>query len=71
MTPPDALAPLSVAPGRDGVEARVVHVVVMGQSGLVQGIAVYEDEVALEIARSGDLERVAGSTGLTVMFGEG
>ena len=108
MTPPDALAPLSVVPGmstaigrafyaaaaafhrdqtwrrlpsdaaitvdvpgRDGVEARVVHVVVMGQSGLVQGIAVYEDEGALEIARSCDLERVAGSTGLTVMFGEG
>jgi len=63
--------PTIVGISRDVVEARVVHVVVMGQSGLVQGIAVYEDEGALEIARSGDLERVAGSTGLTVMFGEG
>jgi hypothetical protein len=42
----------------------------MGQSGLVQGLAVYEDDGALEIARSGDLERTAGSTALSVTFSE-
>ena len=58
------------APGGNGAEGRRVHAVVMGQSGLVQGLAVYEDDVALEIARSGDLERTAGSTALSVMFNE-
>jgi tetratricopeptide (TPR) repeat protein len=67
--PSDAAITVHV-PGGDGGEGRVVHVVVMGQSGIVQGIAVYEDDPALEIARSGDLERTAGSTGLSVMFGE-
>lgn len=59
------------APGRNGADGRRVHAVVMGQSGLVQGLAVSEDDIALEIARSGDLERTAGSTGLSVMFNEG
>jgi hypothetical protein len=58
------------APGGNGAEGRRVHAVVMGQSGLVQGLAVYEDDVALGIARSGDLERTAGSTALSVTFSE-
>ena len=58
------------APGGNCAEGRRVHAVVMGQSGLVQGLAVYEDDVALEIARSGDLERTAGSTALSVTFSE-
>jgi tetratricopeptide (TPR) repeat protein len=67
--PSDAAITVNV-PGEGGAENRLVHAVVMGQSGMVQGIAVYEDDVALEVARSGDLEQAAGGTGLSVMFGE-
>lgn len=57
-------------PGGDGAEGRRVHAVVMGQSGIVQGLAVYEDDAALEAARTGDSEQAARTTGLSVMFGE-
>lgn len=67
--PSDAAITVNV-PGRSGAQNRRVHAVVMGQSGVVQGIAVYEDDMALAVARSGDLEQAAGSTGLSVVFGE-
>ena len=67
--PSDAAITVNV-PGQGGAENRLVHAVVMEQSSIVQGIAVYGDDMALEIARSGDLEQAAGSTGLSVMFGE-
>ena len=46
------------APGGNGAEGRRVHAVVMGQSGLVQGLAVYEDDVALGIDRLAHRDRV-------------
>lgn len=54
-------------PGADG---RVVYAVVMGQSGVQQGLAIYEDRAALDAVMSGDQEAAAGSTSLAVMFGE-
>ena len=67
--PSDAAITVNV-PGQGGAENHLVHAVVMEQSSIVQGIAVYGDDMALEIARSGDREQAAGSTGLSVMFGE-
>ena len=49
---------------------RLVHAVVMGQSGMQQGVAVYEDLAALDIARSGDFAAAGGTTSMSVMFGE-
>lgn len=57
-------------PAAGGGAARLLHAVVMGHVGVVQGLAVYEDEAALEAARSGDLDQVVRGTGLSVMFGE-
>ena len=67
--PSDAAINVHV-PAADGGEGRLVHAVVMGHVGMVQGLALYEDDVALEVARSGDHDQAARSTGLSVMFGE-
>ena len=67
--PSDAAITVHV-PAADGGEGRFVHAVVIGHVGVVQGLAVYEDGVALEAARSGDHGQAARSTGLSVMFGE-
>jgi tetratricopeptide (TPR) repeat protein len=67
--PSDAAINVHV-PAADGGAGRLVHAVVIGHVGVVQGLAVYEDDVALAAARSGDHEQVGGSTGLSVMFGE-
>jgi hypothetical protein len=68
--------PWRTAPGdsvidiRDGDEGRLVHVVVMGQSGVQQGLAIYEDAVSLDAARSGDHKAAASGTSLALMYGE-
>jgi len=53
-----------------GPGGRLVHVVVMGQSGLQQGLAIYEDQAALAAALGGDEQAAARSTSLAVMYGE-
>jgi tetratricopeptide (TPR) repeat protein len=53
-----------------GADGRLVHVVVMGQSGVQQGLAIYEDRAALDAARAGDDAAVERGTSLAVMFGE-
>jgi hypothetical protein len=49
---------------------RLVHAVVMGQSGIQQGLAVYEDRTTLAAAMRGDEKAAARSTSLAVMYGE-
>lgn len=54
----------------NGPDGRLVHVVVMGQSGVQQGLAIYEDRKTLAAALRGDEKAAARSTSLAVMFGE-
>ena len=51
-------------------DGRLVHAVVMGQSGVQQGLAIYEDATTLAAALRGDEKAAAKSTSLAVMFGE-
>ncbi|MFM9058782.1 MAG: hypothetical protein ACKOSQ_06650 [Planctomycetaceae bacterium] len=51
-------------------DGRLVHVVVIGQSGVQQGLAIYEDRAALDAALSGDETAAESVTSLAVMFGE-
>jgi uncharacterized protein with von Willebrand factor type A (vWA) domain len=51
-------------------DGRLVHAVVMGQSGVQQGLAIYEDAKTLAAALRGDEKAAATSTSLAVMFGE-
>lgn len=67
---PGDAAIIVCVPAADGAEERLVHAVVMGHVGMVQGLAVYEDAAALEAARCGDLDQAARGTGLSTMFGE-
>lgn len=53
-----------------GPDGRLVHAVVMGQSGVQQGLAIYEDAKTLAAALRGDEKAAAKSTSLAVMFGE-
>ena len=53
-----------------GPGGRLVHVVVMGQSGVQQGLAIYEDRDALAAALRGDERAAARGTSLAVMYGE-
>lgn len=53
-----------------GPDGRLVHAVVMGQSGVQQGLAIYEDRKTLAAALRGDEKAAARSTSLAVMFGE-
>ena len=66
-----AVPPDSVIDIREpGPEGRLVQVVVMGQSGVQQGLAIYDDPDTLAAALAGDEEGVARGTSLAVMFGE-
>lgn len=53
-----------------GPDGRLVHAVVMGQSGVQQGLAIYEDRKTLAAALRGDEQTALGGTSLAVMFGE-
>lgn len=59
-------APLDVR----GPGGRLVHVVVMGQSGVQQGLAIYEDRDALAAALGGDEQAAVRTSSLAVMYGE-
>ncbi len=54
-------------PGENG---RLFHLVVMGQSGVQQGLAIYEDAASLEGALSGDEDAAARGTSMALMYGE-
>lgn len=69
LLPGDAAIDVRV-PGAASVPERLVHAVVIGQSGIQPGLAVYEDRAALDRARAGDERQTAAVTGLSVLFGE-
>jgi tetratricopeptide (TPR) repeat protein len=53
-----------------GANGRLCHVVVMGQSGVQQGLAIYEDTASLEAALSGDEKASTRGTSMALMYGE-